>query len=40
VGARLGTVDLPDCVRAAEAALAADDAPSARAAARAVLGAG
>jgi len=37
VGARLGTVELVDCRRAAEAALAADDAPTAREAARAVL---
>jgi phosphotransferase system enzyme I (PtsI) len=37
VGARLATVDRDDCRRAAEAALAADDPQSARAAARAVL---
>jgi phosphoenolpyruvate-protein phosphotransferase (PTS system enzyme I) len=38
VGARLSTVDLATCERAAEAALAADDPQAARAAARAVLG--
>jgi phosphotransferase system enzyme I (PtsI) len=38
VGARLSTVDLATCQRAAEAALAADDPQAARAAARAVLG--
>jgi phosphotransferase system enzyme I (PtsI) len=37
VGARLATVDLEACRRAAEAALAADDPHAARAAARAVL---
>ncbi|RBY81340.1 phosphoenolpyruvate--protein phosphotransferase [Blastococcus sp. TF02-09] len=37
VGARLATVDLATCQRAAEAALAADDPAAARAAARAVL---
>jgi phosphotransferase system enzyme I (PtsI) len=37
VGARLATVDLADCRKAAEAALAADDAAAARTAARAVL---
>jgi phosphoenolpyruvate-protein phosphotransferase (PTS system enzyme I) len=38
VGARLSTVDLDTCERAAEAALAADDPQTARAAARTVLG--
>lgn len=37
VGARLATVDLATCQRAAEAALAADDPQAARAAARAAL---
>jgi phosphotransferase system enzyme I (PtsI) len=37
VGSRLGTVDLADCQRAAEEALAAEDPQSAREAARAVL---
>jgi len=37
VGARLATVDLATCQRAAEAALAAADPPAARAAVRAVL---
>jgi phosphotransferase system enzyme I (PtsI) len=37
VGARLATAELDDCRRAADAALAADDAPTAREAARAVL---
>jgi len=37
VGARLATVDLATCERAAEAALATDDPQSARAAARKVL---
>jgi phosphotransferase system enzyme I (PtsI) len=37
VGARLATVDLDTCVRAAEVALAADDPHSARAAVRNVL---
>jgi phosphotransferase system enzyme I (PtsI) len=37
VGARLATVDLDTCRRAAEAALATDDPQAARAAARAVL---
>jgi phosphotransferase system enzyme I (PtsI) len=37
VGARLSTVDLATCQRAAEAALAADDPQTARAAARAIL---
>jgi phosphotransferase system enzyme I (PtsI) len=37
VGARLATVDLATCQRAAEAALATDDPQAARAAARAVL---
>jgi phosphotransferase system enzyme I (PtsI) len=40
VGARLATVDLETCVRAADAALAAADPAGARAAARAVLAAG
>jgi phosphotransferase system enzyme I (PtsI) len=37
VGSRLGTVDLADCQRAAQAALAADDPWAARAGARAAL---
>ncbi|TFV67312.1 UNVERIFIED_ORG: phosphoenolpyruvate--protein phosphotransferase [Bacillus sp. AZ43] len=37
VGARLATVDLADCERAADAALAADEPAAARAAARAAL---
>jgi phosphotransferase system enzyme I (PtsI) len=37
VGARLSTVDLSTCERAAEAAVAADDPQAARAAARAIL---
>jgi phosphotransferase system enzyme I (PtsI) len=37
VGARLATVDLDTCERAAEAAVAADDPQAARAAARAIL---
>jgi phosphotransferase system enzyme I (PtsI) len=40
VGARLATVDLADCRRAAEAALAADDPQAGRAAARGALAAG
>jgi phosphotransferase system enzyme I (PtsI) len=40
VGARLATVDLATCRRAAEVALAADDPAAARMAARAVLAAG
>jgi phosphotransferase system enzyme I (PtsI) len=39
VGARLATVDLASCQRAAQAALAAEDPQAARAAARAVLAA-
>jgi len=39
VGARLATVDLATCRRAAEAALAATDPQSARAAVREVLAA-
>jgi phosphotransferase system enzyme I (PtsI) len=38
VGARLAAADLADCIRAAEAALAADEPHPARAAAHAVLG--
>jgi phosphotransferase system enzyme I (PtsI) len=40
VGARLATVDLATCQRAAEAALAAADPQAARAAVREVLAAG